>query len=71
MDISLFFWVASDRMRGNGFKLCQGSFTSNVRKMFFSERLEGYWNRLPREMVTSPSVEVFKKWVDVAMRNVV
>ena len=30
-----------------------------------------HWNRLPRELVESPSVEVFKKRVDGAFRDLV
>jgi len=35
-----------------------------MRKNFFTLRLTEHWNNLPREVVESPSVEIFKTCLD-------
>jgi len=51
--------------------LLQKRFRLYIKKKLFSYRIVRHWNRLPREAVESLFLEVFKKRVDAALKEMV
>jgi len=70
----LFSRVCGNRTRGNGFngfKLKEGRFRLDKRKKSFTMRVVRHWNRLPGDVVDSPSLETFKVSLGKTLSNVI
>jgi len=62
-DAWLFSVVCSSSTRSNSLKPEHRKFHTNVRKIFTIKVTE-HWNRLPREVVGCPSIDIFKTYLD-------
>ncbi|KFP73277.1 hypothetical protein N311_02401, partial [Apaloderma vittatum] len=47
----------------------ESRFRFDIMKKFFTTRVVKHWNRLPKEAVDAPSLEVFKARLDGALSN--
>ena len=61
---SLFTRAPLGVTRNNAHKLREDRFRLDIRKNCFTVRVARAWNRLPREVVLSPSLEIFKRRLD-------
>lgn len=62
--------VPSDKTRGNGHKPKYRKFWLNMRNLYsFTVRVTKHWNRLPRVVVESLSLEIVKTRLDAILCN--
>lgn len=61
MEVRLYSQGIRDRITGNSLN---GRFRLKIRKTFFTKMIVKHWNKLPREVVEPPSLQIFKRWVD-------
>ena len=64
MDEARLLVVCSKGTSSNGLKLEHRKFHTNMQKNFVMVRVTEHWNRLPREAVESPSLEIPKTCLD-------
>jgi len=59
--------AGGDGTRGDGFRLKEGRFRSDLRKKFFAMRVVRPWPRLPREVGDAPSLGTSQARLDGAL----
>lgn len=69
MGVSPFSQVTSDRMTQP--QDVSGDSQMGYQGKFLAEKLVKQWKRLPKEVLELPSLEVYKKHVDVAPKDMV
>lgn len=61
--------MLSETTRGSGHKLKHRNFHLIMREMIFTLKVVEHWNRLPKKVVESPSLEILKACLNVILCN--
>lgn len=59
--VSLFSQVTRDQTGGNNLKQHRGRFRFDIRETSVTKGIAKHWSRLPKKVLESPSLEVFKR----------
>jgi len=68
-EARIFLVVYGNRTRSNSLKLEHRKFRTNMWKKFFMVKMMEHWNRLPKEVVESPSMETFKTHLNACLSD--
>ena len=71
VGVGLFSQVTSDRRVKMASSCPRGGLSWILEKNVFTEGVARHWSRLPREVVESPSLEVFRRCINVVLRDMV
>ena len=55
------------RTRGHNLTIWRRPFRMEVRRHFFTQGVVSLWNSLPQEIVDAKTLNVFKRWLDIAL----
>ena len=67
VDYTKMFTLNQNNTRGNGIRLVGKRCQTALCRNFFSNKIVREWNDLPPDVVTSTSLEMFKKRLDIFM----
>lgn len=70
-DVGLFSQMTVDRPHENCLKLCQRRFKLDIRKNYFTKGVIKHWTELLRKVMVFPTLEIFKRHVDLPLRDVI
>ena len=59
--------IVNQRARGHSLRIQDRSFWTEVGSHFFTQREVSLWNSLSQEVVDAKTLNVFKRWLDIAL----